>query len=705
MDPVVILGSESVSVGPGQEHRLPVRIRNQGRRVESFRVDIVGGPEAFAEVVPVVVSVLPGREAEIDVIFRPPGGASTPTGTLPFAVRATSEVDASSSAVAEGRLELAGVAGLQAWAPETSRSGRWSARYHVEFANQGNAAVRLALTANDPAGVTKLRLSPDVIDLPPGGRSTAQLKTTTRRPFLRGSKANRTLQVACQTFPFGDERPAPGAPPPQGDPNHRTFQLTFEQRPVLPKFAIPLLVLVLAVLIALAVLKLRQGESFALDLTAPLSPEGLAAEAAGESSIGLRWNDVPNAEGYEVRQVSAAGVDADQVLEAALPPDQLTLEVPNLEPATEYCFAVKALGPEERSSALTDRVCATTGVPTDLPSPTDVSATPQGGDRYQISWGFAAGSEGDVEFLILVDGAPMGTPVPLSGVTIEIPADVDERVAVVSVQALRGVEKSLVSEPFEITIPALPPETVPPTQPAPPSPPPPLTTLSPPTTLDTGTTVPPTTVGGGGSSTTIDPSTTPPLASELQNLAPTWAAMLGQATPASAGGQALEERKQRLSEIWGVPVADMLVFTNRDTFARRPDGSPSNLDLATADTRFIYVATDDQATAGEICAAGGTCIVLHLTGAARASEGSPILILAVLSSDASTADVDAQLNADRDELDRRDIHVLDGSDYPQLATNRPVVFVQRFASAPEVQGFCDAEGISPCDIKQLEPTG
>ena len=88
MDPVVILGSESVSVGPGQEQRLPVRIRNQGRRVESFRVDIVGAPEGFAEVVPPVVSVLPGREAEIDVIFRPPGGASTPTGTLPFAVRA-----------------------------------------------------------------------------------------------------------------------------------------------------------------------------------------------------------------------------------------------------------------------------------------------------------------------------------------------------------------------------------------------------------------------------------------------------------------------------------------------------------------------------------------------------------------------------------------------------------------------------------------
>ncbi len=150
MDPVVILGTDVVSVGPGQEQRIPVRVRNQGRRVESYRVDVVGVPAQFAEVTPSQVSVLPGREAELDVVFRPPGGASTPTGTLPFAVRATSEVDASSSAVAEGRLELAGVAGLQAWAQETSLSGRWSAKYHLEFANQGNAAVRLAISTRDP---------------------------------------------------------------------------------------------------------------------------------------------------------------------------------------------------------------------------------------------------------------------------------------------------------------------------------------------------------------------------------------------------------------------------------------------------------------------------------------------------------------------------------------------------------------------------
>jgi hypothetical protein len=697
MDPVVILGSESVSVGPGQEQRLPVRIRNQGRRVESFRVDVVGAPESFAEVVPPVVSVLPGREAEIDVIFRPPGGASTPTGSLPFAVRATSEVDASSSAVAEGRLDLAGVAGLQAWAQETSRAGRWSVRYHLEFANQGNAAVRLALTAHDPAGATKLRLSPDVIDLSPGGRSTAQLKTTTRHPFLRGSKVNRNLQVACQTFPFGVERPAPGAPPPQGDPNHRTFQLSFEQRPILPKFAIPLLVLALAVLIALAVLKLRQGETFALDLTAPLSPTGVEATATGSSSITLHWIDVPNAEGYEVRQVSVAGGEADEVLAPALPPDQNTFTAEELLPATEYCFAVKALGPEERASALSDDACATTGEPTTLAPPSEVFAAPEGGDRYQVTWTNPPESEG-VQYVIFVGGAPAEGPVPGSPVVIELPADDAEQTARIQVQAIRGDQQSELSQPpFELVIPALPPETVPPTPPP---------TDSPATTLGAETTVAPTTVPGGLPTDTGPPSTAPsPTAELLQNLPPTWAAVFVGLPP--QGGETFDDRKDRIAQIFSIPLDQLADFTNRDTVAHLPDGSPSILARAAPETRFIYFATGDQAGAEGICStATENCDVFQLTGAAKASEETPIMVLERLRANVSLTALDERLRALRgvDALDSDDVHVLNGSTYPQFRTTSPVVFVSDPTIFGDVEAFCAAEEMT-CTLELLQRSG
>ncbi len=83
MDPVVILANDTVSAGPGAEARLLVRVRNQGRRVESYAIEVVGAPASFAVVEPANVSVLPGKEAEVTITFRPPVGASTPTGTLP----------------------------------------------------------------------------------------------------------------------------------------------------------------------------------------------------------------------------------------------------------------------------------------------------------------------------------------------------------------------------------------------------------------------------------------------------------------------------------------------------------------------------------------------------------------------------------------------------------------------------------------------
>ena len=404
MDPVVILGTDVVSVGPGQEQRIPVRVRNQGRRVESYRVDVVGVPAQFAEVVPPQVSVLPGREAEVDVVFRPPGGASTPTGTLPFAVRATSQVDASSSAVAEARLELAGVAGLQAWARETSGSGRWSAHYHLEFANQGNAAVRLAVSARDPAAATRVKVEPDVVDLTAGGRAIAEVEVKARHPFLRGSVQNRTLQADCQTFAFGTERPVMGGVPPVDDPNHRTFQLTFQQKPILPRFLLPLLALAVVAGLAFAVLSLRKTTGVSLDVTNPLAPGLVSATAGGPNAMLIGWQAVPNAEGYEVRQASINDQPAEKIIAPTLPADQLTFPVAELQPGTKYCYVVRALGPDGHDSGFSELVCQATSAPTSLSIPRDVSVVPAGGDNYTVSWTYDGPASQDLMFSVLVGG-------------------------------------------------------------------------------------------------------------------------------------------------------------------------------------------------------------------------------------------------------------------------------------------------------------
>ena len=62
---------------------------------------------------PAEVQVYPEQEATAVVVFSPPAGNTTRSGSFPFAVRAESVVDPDVSAVAEGDLEIGRVFGLQ----------------------------------------------------------------------------------------------------------------------------------------------------------------------------------------------------------------------------------------------------------------------------------------------------------------------------------------------------------------------------------------------------------------------------------------------------------------------------------------------------------------------------------------------------------------------------------------------------------------
>jgi hypothetical protein len=712
MDPVVILGADTVSVGPGEEARLAVRVRNQGRRVESYRVDVVGAPSAFATVDPQTISVLPGREGEVSVVFRPPAGAATPTGTLAFAVRATSEVDSGSSAVTEGHLELAGVGGLQAWAPDTARSGRWSAKYNLEFANRGNAAVRLAVTAHDPAAALTLRLTPDVVDLPPGGRATTEIIVKARQPFLRGTPVNRTVQAACQNFPFGAERPVPGGAPPVDDENYRTFQLMFEQRPILSKIAIIAVMLVGVLLIGAILLQLRSSDEYTLGLAKPDTPEDIVAEPLGPTTVSLSWLAVPNALKYRLTMNDR---DAGEV-EPPPTDRRVTYPVEDLESNTEYCFTVFAVGPPDAGdSGASGEACATTGVPTELATPTNVTAEKSGVDQFQIAWEYPDDDREGVTFTVLVDNAPTIEGVADSPTTIEIVAEAEPRDVELRVQAVRDGEQSTPSEPITRTIDALPVVTsvaTPTTSAATP----PTTQSGSPTTVPTGattttqpgtttSTTPPsattTSVSGGTTPTTLPP----PAQSALQDLAPTSAAMLGQWTPPSAGGTSLDERKARLAGVYEVSANDMEVFSNRDTAAIDEGGATDAAIAATApDEVFIYVPVPTPARSLEICShepAG--CRVMTLSGAAQAAVGSRIIVLDTFETSTPITDVDARIVERRAQFGTRPVHVLDGALYQGFEPTQVVVYASGFASIDEIDAACTDLGLGACQSLVLAP--
>src|SRR6187431_2935503 len=104
-DPIIRLEDSAPTVEPGGQATTVVTVRNLGTIVEGFRLDPLGeGVAEWTSISPPEIQVFPEQEATAVVVFAPPQG--THSGTFPFAVRAESVVDASTSALAEGDLEI-----------------------------------------------------------------------------------------------------------------------------------------------------------------------------------------------------------------------------------------------------------------------------------------------------------------------------------------------------------------------------------------------------------------------------------------------------------------------------------------------------------------------------------------------------------------------------------------------------------------------
>jgi Fibronectin type III domain len=692
MDPVVILGTDSIAVGPGEQARLPVRIRNQSRRVESYRVDVVGAAGAFARVEPSTVSVLPGREAELSVMFTPPGGANAPSGTVPFAVRATSEVESRYSAVAEGTLELAGVAGLQMWAANNAASGRWSGRYQLEFANQGNAGARIAVNARDPSAALRVSVEEPLIDLRPGGRTSTKVKAKARYPFLRGSPVNRQVQVDCRNVPFGALPPEPGMAPDPTDPGHRTLQLTFQQKPVLSKLTIVLLALGLGLLIAFAIFRLRQTEELALGLTAPEAPPSLSVEPSGSTSVFVQWAAVPNALGYQIRQTSNTGEMGSEV--AVVDSATRSHAIEDLEPGQEYCFAVIAVGPEGAAdSAPTAHQCVTTSTPSALAPPDALVVLPEGAGVFSLQWTYPD-TEG-VEFAVLVDNTRQPDLVVGLSTRITLPQREAAYEALVAVQAIRGEEASDPSAPQTVTVDALPQTAT--TPPA---------TVAPPTTVPGGGTLPTTTTAPSATTTSTAATQTTvasPARAVLQDITVTPAAFLGTYRPESQGGLPLEQRRNDLALAFDIPVSDISTFTNRDTRVRDAVDTGGDLANVSPSVTFFYVARPTAAEATAVCDrnTARTCGTFTLQGAPSAAEGTVVVVAARLPATTSLQELDATLSELRSDLGRQTVFALDGGRFEGFSPNELVVFVSDLGTPEQVDQFCDQHFGGTCTTGTL----
>jgi len=238
MGATATLSTAGLVVEPGQETRCVVTIRNSGRVVDQFTIDVVGEASAWAAVEPPAVNVMPGETVTVTVRFAPPRSANVVAGQVPFGVRVSSSEDPSGSVVEEGVLDIAPFADVTAELVPAKVEASSKAHFEVAVDNLGNHAVAVELSPHDPEDDLEFSLERARIDLNPGTAAFVRMRVRPRKRFLRGQPIRHPFQVLVRQE--GRE-----AFPVEG---------TMVQRQLRPKWLLPLLAALLAFALVLVAL-------------------------------------------------------------------------------------------------------------------------------------------------------------------------------------------------------------------------------------------------------------------------------------------------------------------------------------------------------------------------------------------------------------------------------------------------------------------
>ena len=358
-----------------------VTLRNVGHIIEGFRFEVKGeGVCDWAEVSPPRVECDVDQEKSAVVLISPPADMSARSGTFPFAVLAVSVVDASSSAAAEGDLEIGQVYGLTSKITPVTSTGRWRGSHRVQFTNWGNGPVKLHLQASDPDERLGFLVAPESLAVPLGGTVEARVRARTRAPFLRGTPVRLPFQVVAEPFGSVDTGTAPSAAP---DPQRQVLDGAMLQKPIISRFIVVAAALVVMLGVAGVGLALS---GFGETGEAPARPAAFVVDGTTEDSVILAWRRSSGLEAYRLLSIDP---DDRETVTDTRPLDEALgqFTVRGLDSDVRYCFALAAVA-NGKPSRQTGTECAKTQKPPakEIPSLTGVDVGNEQKDSLTLTW-------------------------------------------------------------------------------------------------------------------------------------------------------------------------------------------------------------------------------------------------------------------------------------------------------------------------------
>jgi hypothetical protein len=231
----VTLVTPAVAVEPGQTVSVAIKVRNTGTVVDEFGLDVLGDAAGWATVVPPSLNLFPGAEGDAQAVFSPPRAPTTPSGLVPFGLRARSREDPAGSAVEEGSVTVGVFAEPHAeLVPRTSRGSR-SASHDLAVDNRGNARLNAVVEAADDDRQLKFDVNPPSVVVEPGMAGFAKVRVSPDKRFWRGQPKTRPFKLFVT--------PEGGLP--------ITLDGTMLQESVLPPWFLKALIALIAIIVLL----------------------------------------------------------------------------------------------------------------------------------------------------------------------------------------------------------------------------------------------------------------------------------------------------------------------------------------------------------------------------------------------------------------------------------------------------------------------
>src|SRR5215472_15884783 len=163
--PLLHLDATALSVEPGGEVTLGLRLRNQSSVVDELDLQVLGPAAEWAAIEPAKLSLFPATDGRAIIRFRPPRSSALASGTLPVGVRAASTIDPGRAAVDECQLDVGSFREVSAELRPQSSRGRLKGRHELRLRNAGNVAAGVSLDAAELDGNCRVAVEPRQVSL------------------------------------------------------------------------------------------------------------------------------------------------------------------------------------------------------------------------------------------------------------------------------------------------------------------------------------------------------------------------------------------------------------------------------------------------------------------------------------------------------------------------------------------------------------